>query len=71
MSKASAGSFGSEYSMYVYDSYRDRERNHIRSVFCEVRWEITESLDMRMRYVHEEDDEETYDVFTMGLTLAF
>ena len=64
-------SIGSEYSMYGYDSYRDRERNHVRSVFCELRWEITESLDMRMRYVHEEDDEERYDVATLGLTLAF
>lgn len=62
---------GTDYTMYGYDGFRDRERNHVRSVFGEVRWDLTETLDLRLRYVHEEDDEETYDVFTMGLTLAF
>lgn len=62
---------GTDYTMYGYDGYRDRERNHVRSYLYELRWDLTESLDLRLRYVHEEDDEETYDVFTMGLTLAF
>ena len=62
---------GTDYTMYGYDGYRDRERNHVRSYLYDLRWDLTESLDLRLRYVHEEDDEETYDVFTMGLTLAF
>ncbi len=64
-------SIGSDYTMYGYDGFRDRERNHVRSVFAELRWDLTETLALRVRHVHEEDDEETYDVFTLGLTLAF
>jgi hypothetical protein len=62
---------GTDYSMYGYDAFRDRESNHVRSFFYEVRWDITERMDLRLRHVHEEDDEETYDVVTLGLTLAF
>ncbi len=64
-------SIGSDYSLYGYDGFRDRERNHVRSVFWDLRWQLSDRLSLRGRYSHEKDDEETYDVFTLGLTLAF
>jgi hypothetical protein len=62
---------GSDYSLYGYDAFHDRERNHVRSVYTDVRWQLEENLELRLRYVHEEDDDETYDVLTVGFTLAF
>lgn len=62
---------GTDYSLYGYDAFRDRERNRVRSVYTDVRWKLREDLEVRLRYVHEEDDDRTYDVLTLGFTLAF
>ena len=64
-------SLGTDYSLYGYDAFRDRERNHVRTVFADLRWKLSDRLTLRVRHSHEKDDEETYDVFTLGLTLAF
>ena len=65
------GTLGYDYSLYGWDAYKDRERNHVRSVYTDVRWQIEEDIELRLRYVHEEDDDETYDVLTLGCTVDF
>ncbi len=70
-SKRVEASLGTDYALYGYDAYRDRERNHVRAVHADLRWKLTDTLTLRLRHSHERDDEETYDVFTLGLTLDF
>jgi len=62
---------GSDFAVYAFSEIRGRETNDVRTIYGEVEVRLTDDLTMDLRAVWEEDDEETYRVFTLGLEHAF
>lgn len=64
-------SLGSTYELYRYDFFDDRERDHVRTYYGRVAWEINESLDLRARYEFEDSEFDDFHTFMVEIRLSF
>ncbi|MBF0244695.1 MAG: hypothetical protein HQL31_05435 [Planctomycetes bacterium] len=64
-------SVGTQFSLYKYDFYQDRERNEVQSYYTRVRYELRDNLKLRASYEFEDDDIESYHVLKMGIQCLF
>ncbi|MBI4600851.1 MAG: hypothetical protein HY721_02715 [Planctomycetes bacterium] len=66
--RASVGSF---YSLYRYDYFADRERDHVQTYYVKLGTKLTKNLKSDLEYDFEDDEFEEYHVLRVGLTLSF
>lgn len=70
-SKKSRASVGTDYSLYAFGPLDDSERTHVRTAYARFRTALTTSLTADVQYTWENDDVETFQVFSMALVLDF
>lgn len=64
-------SVGTDFSLYDYGRIERGEREHVRSVYARADVKLTERLSLGLRYSWERDEEETYHVVSLALSVEF
>ncbi len=59
--------FGTGYDLFLYDSFDDRERVHVRSLYLRSDYRISKRVRVDAAYEYERDDEDEFHVFRMGV----
>jgi hypothetical protein len=62
---------GTDYSLYEYDSFLQRERDHVRSVFARFIYRIDDAVRLRIDYSYEDDETERYHVLEADIRWTF
>jgi hypothetical protein len=71
LSKKTKFSAGSDYSLYAFGPLDDSERTHVRTAYVRVKHALTASISADAQYTWEEDDVETFQIFSIALVLDF
>ncbi|MCA8963328.1 MAG: hypothetical protein H6838_13695 [Planctomycetes bacterium] len=58
---------GTGYDLYLYDSFDDRERVHVRSFYLRTDYRIGKRVRLDAAYEYERDDEDEFHLFRMGV----
>jgi len=64
-------SIGTNYSLYKYDYFLDRERDRVQSYYVKFVCKLTEHWRSDLDYQFEDDEFDEYHVLRVGLTLSF
>ncbi|MCI0341464.1 MAG: hypothetical protein L0216_10020 [Planctomycetales bacterium] len=62
---------GTDYALWRYDLYGDRERDHVRTWYARVRLDPAKRLRVSAEYRYEDDDYDIVHTATMGATWRF
>jgi hypothetical protein len=65
------GSLGTDYSLYKYDLYQDRELDHVRTWYAGVRWKRAANATFDARYEFEDDETDQFHSLRLGMTWGF
>jgi hypothetical protein len=64
-------SAGSNYALYRYDVFLDRERDDVRLWYLRARKKLDKSWSLEASYDYQDDDTDQYQVLTLGATWRF
>lgn len=62
---------GTDYALYVYDALDGRERDHVRTWYGRVRWDVARWLRLSADYAWEDDEFEIVQTVKVGATWRF
>ena len=62
---------GTGYALYHEDRYTFEERNHVRSLFLRLEYEVDDDITLRGNYSADDDDDETTHRWEIGLQFRF
>ena len=69
--KNTRASIGSDYSLYDYGELRLGERSHVRSAYGRFSTKLSDHLNLDFRYAWERDEEDTYHVVSLAVSVDF